>query len=241
MNQKYSFKQLLLQEDMFWTYVSSRRYWGSFRKALNDVGVDLRKEELIHEYDQEVDWWEFKDLYVQQEWLPVTLRCLRRGRVDVSPKGLKLSPYFDLYTDAVNYFGNYETALEIAGIPPEAVSKDSVGYPKNKKVFEKVIQIYLLEDIGEKCRLLKKRDLDTPVREMPYTLPENENRIVIVDGSNVGWRNGTPSLDNLKLVEERLISMGFQHTNVVFIFDASFRYKVGEDVFDKALSKDSRY
>jgi hypothetical protein len=238
--QRFPFQQPLLQGDIFWTYVNARRYFGSYRSALKEASIKIADDVVKHEFGYEIDWWQFRDEYIQREWLTVILRYLHKENVDVSPKGLKESPYFDIYTDAVNLLGNYDIALELADIPTMETWKDKTKYPKNKDVFEKAIGVYCCDDHNKRCGLLK--DLGSAAsREARPLSPEIGRRLAIVDGANIAFRNGKPSIDNVRLVDESLQAMGFERDSITFLFDAAFRYKVDRERFDRALAEDERY
>lgn len=123
---KQSAKEQILQdlrrrhaegEDLSWTamrqgtpkLVSAAEYhFGSYGRALREAGIDgaLR---VVHE-----SW--------SREKVVADLRQLRAAGQDLSCSRM-MEQQRRLFKAACAYFGNYATALEAAGIPPESVSR----------------------------------------------------------------------------------------------------------------------
>jgi hypothetical protein len=234
----YSFQQPVLQGEIFWLYVNSRRYWGTYKAALSDVGIKLRSDKIKSELGHPIDWWDFKDGLDQRDWLEIVLKYLYGKSVDIKSKPLKDSPYFDLYTDAVLLFGKYSTALVCASIPIEI--PQAISYPDADSIFKPIVNMYCCQDHETKCRMLKKLDsaLEIGLVSLDHDVAQCS---VIVDGANVAYIGSKPSLEHVKLIDNYLQIKGFRRDNITFIFDAAFRHKVNTEEFDEFMSRDKRY
>jgi hypothetical protein len=236
--ENFPFHQPVLQGDTFWIYCNSRRYWGSYKKALNKAKIKLKNNEIKSEFGHKIDWWELQESQNQREWLGIVLKCLYGKFVDISAKGLKDSPYFDLYTDAVTLFGKYESALEYAEIP--SILAKRIDYPKNEAIFHPIIEMYCCDNHDKRCELLKLIDSNLEERVVT-TYQDTVECPIIVDGANVAYIGGKPSLENIKLIDRYLQEIGFRKDNINFIFDAAFRFRVDEKEFDALIKGDYRF
>lgn len=152
--EQFPFSRPILQRDTFWIYCRTRLYWGTYRKALYDSNIEPEEDGIKSEYGYEIDWWEFKYGHDRRELLAVTLDCLYKKDVDITPKGLKNSPYFDIYTDAVNLFGKYDSALEYTNIPNKR--SDRICYPESKDIVQPIIEMYCCDDPSKRSEMIKK-------------------------------------------------------------------------------------
>ena len=236
--EKFPFDQPVLQQDTFWIYCNARRYWGTYQNALVDSKIILKDNEVKSEIGYKIDWWPFRNNHNQREWLAIVLKCLRDKYVDITPKGLKYSPYFDLYTDAVNLFGKYDSALEYADISQDMPKR--IGYPKNENRFRPLIEMYCCESHAQRCDLLKKIDMEFE-RSIETSHQNIKECPIIVDAANVAYLGRKPSLENVKAIDNYLQEIGFRKDNIVFIFDAAFRHKVDSNEFEGIINKDFRY
>jgi len=240
--ERFPFHQLVLRtRDNFWIYCNARRYWESYKTALKEANIKIKSEIIQSELGHRIDWWVFKEEHNQREWLAIILRYLFEQNVDISATGLKNSPYFDLYTDAFLLFGKYNKALEYANISTDMSQR--ISYPKNKSIFRSAMKMYLCDDHKEKCEILKNIDMN--IEKNIETLDQGIGEcIVIVDGSNVAYIHAAkdkPSLNNVRLIDKYLQEKGFKKDNIIFIFDASFKYKVDTKDFEAHIKKDNRY
>ena len=237
-NEQFPFSQPVLQRDTFWIYCNARRYWGTYINSLKEASIELEIEEIKSETGFKIDWWPFREGHNQREWLAIVLNYLFEQRADISAKGLKNSHYFDLYTDAVLLFGRYDVALEYS-----TVSKDMsqrISYPDSESIFRGIIEMYCCENQKQKCELLKKNNVGI---EKNFEMHDQSiaDCKAIVDGANVAYVRNVPSLKNVKLVDNYLQKKGFRKDNIIFIFDAAFKYSVNAKEFDELAIKDNRY
>lgn len=152
--ERFPFDQLVLQRDTFWIYCNARRYWGSYLKSLNAANIDIKTNEIKSETGFRIDRWQFRGGHNQREWLAIVLKYLFDQCVDLSPKGLKNSDYFDLYTDAVLLFGKYDVALEYSNVWKD--TSQSISFPDSESIFRKIIEIYCFDNQERKCELFSK-------------------------------------------------------------------------------------
>jgi hypothetical protein len=243
--QSFPFQQLILQRDSFWIYSNCRRYWGRYSAALRDLGVLLPEACTIkNELGKEIDWWDFQEGQVQRECLGMLTEHLFKTGVDLSPKGLKKSRYFDLYIDAVLLFGTYDKLIEYADIDREQMKEHILPQVDIDVVLSPVFDLYTssCQNHEEKCRKitgakLVGTDMDIESITKGFALCP-----VIVDGANVARsrRNNEPSIENIKLIDQYLQTCGFNKQNINFVFDAAFRYDVPTEKFDIFLAADYR-
>jgi hypothetical protein len=236
----YVFSQPILQGDTFWIYCNARRYWGTYKVALAHVGIPLEDDVIKSDYGFIIDWWVFKDSWDQKEYLAIILRHMYDNCIDISAHGLKNSPYFDIYTDAVLLFGRYDALLSYAEISRDRPER--ICYPENKTKLDAIVKMYLCDDRDKRCRHIqtitgKKGKTVDRINGIVTECP------VIVDAANIAYVKEQASLENVRLVDTYLQKTGFPTDNIIFIFDAAFRYKQGinPDEFDELLHKDMRY
>ncbi|EMR73858.1 Zc3h12a-like Ribonuclease NYN domain protein [Thermoplasmatales archaeon SCGC AB-539-N05] len=237
--EKYSFNLPVLNGDMFWIYLNCRRFWGTYKDALKNVGVTLESDIVKNEFGFEIDHWKCVNSQSRKDWFSLALKCLDSKYVDISSHSLKKSPYFDIYSDAVVLFGKYTTALEYSH---SSKNREGVKYPKSKKYFEKVFEMYLCDGQDRKREILKSFNVDFR-NSMEFFDQETINCIVIVDGLNISYRNNKACLENVELVDQYLQEKGFRRENISIIVDANFPYKcnIDRDFFDNYMENDSRY
>ena len=234
--EQFDFKQLLLQGDTFWIYCNSRKYFSNYSDALGNLDINIESDEVKSELGNRIDWWPFNDNHNQREWLSVIFRVISEHNMDLRPKALKGSDYFDLYVDATLLFGKYHSALQYA----EITTNSSVYSPRNDRLLNKLVEIYVSPEQNTKCQLFSELQTNIDVEVTPQN-SDFSNMHVIVDASNVAYVRNKPSLNNISILDAYLQDRGFNRENIVFIFDASFRHVVGPDVFDESLTSDRRY
>lgn len=235
----FPFMHPVLNGDMFWIYLNCRRYFGSYKDALKGVGAKLESDVIKNEFDFEIDHWKCVNSQSRKDWFSLALKCLDSKCVDISSHSLKKSPYFDIYSDAVVMFGKYTTALEYSN---SSKNREGISFPDSKKYIGDAIEMYLCEDQERKREILKNFDVD--FRSNVDAIDQEYNScIVIVDGSNISFRNNKPGLENVALVDQYLQEKGFKRENISIIVDANFPYicNVERDDFDKFMENDNRY
>ena len=92
------------------------------------------------------------------------------------------------------------------------------------------------ETIPTKKKISDEQEIESIANDTEIT-----HRIVLVDGSNIGWRDNKASLNNIDLVDKQLQKMGFKKENIIVICDASFRHDIGTDSFDQRTHSDKRF
>jgi hypothetical protein len=222
-DEAYPFTSPVLKEKaFFWVYCNARRYWGSYKDAMKEAKIKLKTDQnIISECGYEVDSWRFIPGQERSDWMLIALECLSSKCVDISSGSLKNSPFFDIYTDAVILFGKYDIAIESANA---SLNYEGIKYPESKDIFFDIIEMYTCKDQIRKREILKKfnKELGHHVEEINH---ERYNRIVLIDGSNEGWRNNNCSIDNVFLIDEHLQDMGYRKENINVIFDSTFKYR----------------
>jgi uncharacterized protein YxeA len=238
-DEKYSLTDPVLNDDIFWIYINSRRYWGTYKDALKSAGVKLNNNVIKNEFGFEIDRWKCINSQIRKDWFLLALRCLHNKCIDISSHALKNSPYFDIYSDAVVMFGKYTSALECAN---SAKNREGIKYPENKKWFDMVIEMYLCESHDRKREILKNLKVDF---RQDTEVEDNfsYNCIVIVDGLNIAYRNNAASLQNVVLVDQYLQERGFRKENISIIVDATFPYNCNIELeqFNEFMKNDNRY
>ena len=66
--EQFPFHQPVLQRDIFWVYCNARRYWGSYKDALHEAGIELQNNQVTSELEHGIDWWQFVEGQNQKEW-----------------------------------------------------------------------------------------------------------------------------------------------------------------------------
>lgn len=241
-NDKYPFNNLVLQHDTFWIYCNSRRYWGTYKAALRDAGVNIGLDfKVMSEYGYEIDWWPYVRNDYRREWLALVLDELYKRGGDIKPASLKKSNYFDLCTDSYLLFGKYEKALEYAQI---SLSEkfDYENLANMEPTAKDCVNLYLSSNQEEKTQILTKLKCETILDD-----EKKEHLItrcpVIVDGSNIARNQPSrdkPTWQNVKLIDQYLQSRGFVRDKIIFIFDANFPYNVDINDFNEQSIKDRR-
>jgi len=54
-DEQFPFHQPILQHDTFWIYCNARRYWGAYRKALDESNIKLKNNEIKSEVGYKID------------------------------------------------------------------------------------------------------------------------------------------------------------------------------------------
>jgi len=219
---KYDFNQPILQGDTFWIYCNARQYWGTYKAALNEAGITLKKQEITSDYGHKIDWWPFREGWEEREYLALILRYLYENNIDISAHGLKNSPYFDIYTDALGHYGKYEGVLEYMEISRRG--PECIGYPENQTTFEGIVDMYLTEDREKRCEYIQTMT-EKITGKTNGLLGEIVKCPVIVDAANIAYvrdKPGKPSLENVRIIDSYLQEYGFPKENIIFIFDAAF-------------------
>jgi hypothetical protein len=238
--ESYPLHQPILQRDTFWIYCNARRYWGFYKNAIRDIGINLDTDEIKSDYGYRIDWWPFREGWDQREYLAMILRHMYDNCIDISAHGLKTSPYFDLYTDATLLFGRYDTLISYAEISRDR--PEHICYPENKELIDSIVRLYLCDNHEQRYKHIQKitgklENQDISIESVVTRCP------VIVDGANVAYIKDRASMENIHLVDKYLQNAGFLKDNIIFIFDAAFRYVDGidRDRFDKLVKQDMRY
>jgi hypothetical protein len=235
------FQQLLLQGDTFWVYCNARRYWGKYGDALLDIGVTRQHDESTRsECGFDIDWWKFIGGQHQREYHALYMRHLFEKGVDISPRGLKNSRYFDFYTDALLLFGSYDAALEYADIDPTKALPCPHGDVDIDALIGSQMGAYTEEKQEEKCRQLKRSQLSGALEAAGVLSKDIAGCAVFVDGANVSRINGKASVEHARLIDKYLQECGFAKDSINLIFDAAFRYDVNTQQFDDWRAKDQR-
>lgn len=236
--EEFPFHMPALDGDTFWIYCNARRYWGTYKDALKEAGVKLDNDIIKSENGYEIDHWRFVNKQNRKDWFLKSLLCLNSKCINISSHSLKNSPYFDIYTDAVNLFGKYNTALEAVNV---SKNREGAKFPESKEVFEDVLEMYTCESQERKCEILKKFNLEySSIGDVGQI---TSDCIVLVDGSNVAYRNNKASLENIILIDKYLQEIGFRKENISIIFDANFPHKcnIDRDDFAEFMHNDPRY
>lgn len=237
--ENYPFERPTLQHDTFWIYCNARRYWGTYGNALVENGIDLSEENILNEFGYPIDNWKYVESHNQREWLALSLKSLEKAEVNYSPKSLKYSPFFDIYTDAVNLFGKYEVAKEYAGVPRKP---QGIEYPENETTVNRIIEMYTDDSQERRCEILQEFDIEVDNR-LGSMDKDCFDCAVIVDGSNVAYIGKRASLDHLEQFDQYLQDLGFRRDNITIFTDATFPYKCRIDIDDYSMfrERDNRY
>jgi len=241
-NEQYPFNSLILQNDTFWIYCNTRKYWGTYKAALKEAGVTIDENFRVKSgYGYQIDWWQYIGTYSGREWLALVLLELFKKGGDIRPAALKKSNYFDLCADAYILFGKYERALEYAQIDLQEQST-YINLDSMEPTVGELVKIYTSSSAEEKSKILIDLKCET---RLDY---EQKEQVimqcpVIVDGSNIARNKASkdrPSWKNVRLIDNYLQTIGFAKDKIIFIFDAAFAYQVDINDFDTQLSKDHR-
>lgn len=240
--ERFRFDELLLQGDTFWLYCGARKYWGSYSAALRAVRIEIDGNVVKSEKGQKIDWWPYAGGADHREHLALILRNLEKECVDISPFWLKNSPYFDLYTDAVNLFGKFDLAKKYAGLEEKRTPRSLIRYPKSRDMFEREIATYVQ---APKKRISISSTTAPRNRDgVKEGVSLNEPTFAVVDATNVVYRENTPNLDDLRIIDNYLqTELGVPKQSIRIVLDHSFRRSeyIQRTELDHLLHADDRY
>lgn len=105
------------------------------------------------------------------------------------------------------------------------------------------------QPINTECleRKNKNATVTTPKNEIGSNIIKKdieklENMKVIIDGSNIGYKENEPFFDRIFQLDDYLQRNHFREENITFIFDASYRHKVGKELFqEKKMEKNRKF
>jgi len=237
-----SLNKPILQKDSFWIYANARRYCGSYRAALSEVGLCISDNlPILSETGYQCDWWPFINNFLRKDWLGLVLEDLHNRGADLRPVSLKKSNYFDIYVDSCLFFGKYDKAFEY--IDKEIPSENNhIDIASLEPHISQVISIYTDPDNANRNEIFNKLSvserLDNTVLDDAITQCR-----VIVDGSNIVFSRklkDKPLWENICLVDQYLQDQGFERNKISFFFDANIDHVINISDFPSKLEKDHR-